>query len=94
MCSILLKQQVDTAILGAWGCGVFKNDPYVIAYLTMHFINKMNGHLKTVIFAIPDAKFKQNYQAFSKAVQDYKSLEKISSVKAILPVLQEYERYL
>lgn len=94
MCSVLLKQQVDTAILGAWGCGVFKNDPYVIAYLMMYFINKMNGHLKTVIFAVPDAKFKQNYQAFSKAVQDYKSLEKIPSVKVILPVLKEYEKYL
>ena len=48
--SILEANHVDVAILGAWGCGVFKQDPANVANLW-----KQNGvPVKTTVFAIPD----------------------------------------
>lgn len=44
----------DTLILGAWGCGVFRNDPYMIANEFKDAIKKYGGYYKNIIFAIPD----------------------------------------
>lgn len=58
-CSAVLRaaycNRVDTLILGAFGCGVFKNDPSVVAtsfksLLTGRFANCF----ERVIFAVPD----------------------------------------
>ena len=49
----------ETLILGAWGCGVFKNDPQRIASMFWHVINELNNEyafkrtsLKHIVFAI------------------------------------------
>lgn len=52
---------VDTLVLGAWGCGVFGQDPYVIADLMLDAIEMYP--IRRVFFAIPDKK-SENYQAF------------------------------
>lgn len=52
--SVAVTNKVDTFILGAWGCGVFKNDPYVVAKLFDKYITP--GLFKRVIYAIPDSK--------------------------------------
>jgi uncharacterized protein (TIGR02452 family) len=53
--NIALVKHVDTLILGAWGCGVFQNDPETIAKL---FAEQFNGKYKSafakVIFAVLD----------------------------------------
>ena len=41
-------------VLGAWGCGVFKNDPVVVAELFKSALLKKSQSFDTVIFAVLD----------------------------------------
>lgn len=52
-------------ILGAWGCGVFKNDPLVVAsqWYDLLIENKMANYFDSVIMAIPNSKSK-TYRIF------------------------------
>ncbi|MCF2873482.1 MULTISPECIES: TIGR02452 family protein [unclassified Tenacibaculum] len=51
--SICAKENYETLILGAWGCGVFQNDPKTIATLFYKHLNgKFKNHFKHVVFAI------------------------------------------
>lgn len=61
---IAIDREVDTLILGAFGCGVFKQDPYEVASIFKKYL-EMN-HYKAfdkVVFAIPRG---NNYDAFCK----------------------------
>ena len=43
----------DAAVLGAWGCGVFRNDPEVIAELFAHALRgRFAGAFAKVVFAV------------------------------------------
>ncbi|MFK7060751.1 TIGR02452 family protein [Flavobacterium oreochromis] len=49
------QQKVDTLILGAWGCGVFRNDPQMVAELFKKVIDKEYANaFKRIVFAIYD----------------------------------------
>lgn len=62
--NIAAAQGVDTLILGAYGCGVFKQDPVVVAWAFNFYLQKyFKGIFKKVVFAIPD-KDSYNYRAF------------------------------
>ena len=51
--SIALEHNHDTIVLGAWGCGVFKNDPNDISKYFKDVINsKFKNEFKKVVFAI------------------------------------------
>lgn len=53
MLALALHQGNETLILGAWGCGVFKNDPKEIAELfKKHLYGKYKNKFKRVVFAI------------------------------------------
>ncbi|MCW3160724.1 TIGR02452 family protein [Chryseobacterium oryctis] len=53
MLALALHQGNETLILGAWGCGVFKNDPKEIAELfKKHLHGKYKNKFKRVVFAI------------------------------------------
>ena len=53
MLALALSQGNETLILGAWGCGVFKNDPKEIAELfKKHLHGKYKNKFKRVVFAI------------------------------------------
>ena len=53
MLALALSKGNETLILGAWGCGVFKNDPKEIAELfKKHLHGKYKNKFKKVIFAI------------------------------------------
>jgi len=50
-------------ILGAWGCGVFKNPPEINAQIFREVLDNFSSSFDDIIFAIPDDK---HYQIFQK----------------------------
>jgi uncharacterized protein (TIGR02452 family) len=53
MLALALSEGNEILILGAWGCGVFRNDPALIASLFQkHFQHKYKNAFRKVIFAI------------------------------------------
>lgn len=52
-------ERVDVLILGAFGCGVFKNDPATVAQM---FKEELHGHRFKAVFAVPGDK----YHVFAK----------------------------
>lgn len=62
--SILSENQVNTAILGAFGCGVFAQDPYEVATIFKEELQFI--HIPRVVFAIPGGK---NLEAFRKVFE-------------------------
>jgi uncharacterized protein (TIGR02452 family) len=47
----------DALILGAWGCGVFRNDPSMVAQMFADFLlpnGQFWGRFKTVLFSVFD----------------------------------------
>lgn len=68
--SIAAEQNVDTLILGAYGCGVFGQDATEVAKIFVKYLkNEFKGQFQTVIFAIPQDVHGGNYDKF-KAVLD------------------------
>lgn len=65
---ILEKEECDTVILGAFGCGVFGNDPRFVAktFLSQGVLSR---GFKKVIFAIPNDK-SVNHRAFKEVYSD------------------------
>lgn len=64
--AICKQKQHETLILGAWGCGVFQNDPTVIATLFKELlVGKYANQFKRVIFSIyaKEERFIQPFQA-------------------------------
>lgn len=71
--SVFLLQGVEMLILGAWGCGVFRNSPEDIARYFAHYL-KGNGKyvsaFKQVVFAVFDrSKTLENIRAFEDRFQ-------------------------
>lgn len=51
--ALAVSQQVECLILGAWGCGVFQNDPGKVAeYFREALENKYKGQFRQIVFAI------------------------------------------
>lgn len=56
-------------ILGAWGCGVFENDPMFVSRKFCRMLTRQfDGIFETVVFAIP-GKNSENYRIFEAAVE-------------------------
>jgi hypothetical protein len=53
---VAAHKRIDTLVLGAWGCGVFKNEPKEVAKAFQVALNHpdMDGRFRRVVFAIPD----------------------------------------
>ena len=49
---IAAQNEADYLVLGAYGCGVFKNDPEKVAEMFMRWLDGNPGYFKEVIFAI------------------------------------------
>ncbi len=62
------EQQVETLILGAFGCGVFGQDPRNVAILFRDYLEK-TCYIRNVIFAIPNSNRDFNYAIFKRIFQ-------------------------
>ncbi|MCD7839842.1 MAG: TIGR02452 family protein, partial [Erysipelotrichaceae bacterium] len=60
-------EKVEVLILGAWGCGVFKQDPYTMASIFKDLLNDYD--FDEIIFAVPKGR-NNNYDAFKKIIDD------------------------
>lgn len=66
--SILAENNTDTIILGAFGCGVFCQEPVEVAEIMLKLLTtEFKGIFNRVIFAIPD-KSSKNYRWFSEVL--------------------------
>lgn len=54
---LALARRVEVLILGAWGCGVFKNDPRFVARIFGDALRRapFAGAFRRVVFPVPDA---------------------------------------
>lgn len=50
---VAIANNIDTLVLGAWGCGVYANPPAHVALLFKQVIGECDGRIKDVYFAIP-----------------------------------------
>jgi uncharacterized protein (TIGR02452 family) len=62
-------------VLGAWGCGVFRNDPNLVARVFKNLLkNKFKNVFEEVVFAVYDSsKNKSVFLAFESIFKEYKS---------------------
>jgi len=60
--TIMASHGHDAAVLGAWGCGVFKNDPEEIAQLFAKALRgRFSGVFAKVVFAVLDSSDEQRF---------------------------------
>ncbi|KTD41770.1 poly(ADP-ribose) glycohydrolase domain-containing protein [Legionella parisiensis] len=69
--TLILKGQTD-AILGAWGCGSFKNKPEIVAEIFREEIEKRAKHFQHIVFPIIDTQQETNYPVFKKYLDGLK----------------------
>ncbi|MBO5003701.1 MAG: TIGR02452 family protein [Clostridia bacterium] len=60
---IAIVNNVKTLILGAFGCGVFKNDPVVVVKMFKDVIHSYRYNFDNIVFAIP---YGYNHSCFNK----------------------------
>lgn len=61
--AVLAANEVSTFIAGAWGCGVFRQDPEFMAKAMIEELT----YPQTLVFAIPKGR---NYDAFDKVLKE------------------------
>jgi len=68
MFAVFALHNVETLVLGAWGCGVFQNNPHDIARYFATFLTgngKYAGYFRKITFAVYDRSINQeNFNAF------------------------------
>lgn len=68
---IVANELVDTFIAGAWGCGVFKQDPIEVARLMINLALKAKP-VHNLIFAVPANQYDSvNYDAFQSELREW-----------------------
>ena len=66
----------EDLVLGAFGCGVFKNDPVSVSDYFMDYIHKeYRSQFRKVFYAVPKGKSSKNYDAFKSMIKTYDVIE-------------------
>ena len=73
---IALTKGVDILILGAWGAGVFKQEPKLLASEFLKAIKRYQHSVTDIIFAVPKSK-NRNYEAFAYVLKEKKEMIKV-----------------
>lgn len=61
-----IANDVNILFLGAYGCGVFRNDPYFVASEMKKLCEKYEGYIEFVVFPVPrGGRNPENYTAFT-----------------------------
>lgn len=68
MLNVAEENHVDTLILGAWGCGVFGQNPYTVAEMLYNTICQNPYKFSIVYFAVPGGSEDGNYVAFEEVL--------------------------
>lgn len=68
--NIAKLHQVDILIVGAFGCGVFGQDPYEVAAIFKYLLDNKSYGFSQVIFAIPKGTRADNYTPFVQVLYD------------------------
>lgn len=63
ICDIASTRRVDIAIFGAFGCGVFEQDPNEVALNFKRYLDN-RSYMQKVVFAVPAGRNKKNYLCF------------------------------
>lgn len=67
---VAVHHGVDALVLGAWGCGVFRNDPKFVAKCFCDALKSVQPPIEHVVFAVPNSTTKKaeasNYEAFAE----------------------------
>ena len=67
MLTVLAHHGVEIFVTGAFGCGAFGNNPYVVAQAFKNILPEFDGYFKEIIFAIYfTPREAQNFDAFKK----------------------------
>ena len=62
---VAIKNNIDILVLGAFGCGAFKNNPYLVAKAYKDILKEYRGNFDLIEFAIFTNEYnKENYLAF------------------------------
>jgi uncharacterized protein (TIGR02452 family) len=72
ICDIAVKEQEEVLILGAFGCGAFRNDPRIVAEAMTRIVEKYKYHFKAIEFAVYCPPWDtKNYEIFSQRLGRY-----------------------
>ena len=79
--STAVSYGVETIILGAWGCGAFKNPPEIVAKAFKKVIENNYIHtLKNIVFAIKGS-HNNNLEVFKSVLQNFEANIKSNSIE-------------
>ena len=69
--AIFAAKGCDVIVLGAYGCGVFRNDPVDVAKWWNEFLSEYGGHFRRIVFAVLDrSKTRETILAFERAFSE------------------------
>ena len=64
--NVAIKNEDDYLILGAFGCGAFRNNPEIVAKAYKDVLQDYMYCFKVIDFAIIDGKYSNNYEIFKR----------------------------
>lgn len=75
--TLAAHEGAEVLVLGAWGCGVFRNDPNQVAETFFTLLEgKHRRRFQRVVFAVPRAAGPRNYEAFERRLNQCKTAGK------------------